>query len=394
MNRIKSLLNRDILFLLASSFLFFGTYNLLLPTFPLYVKKLGGNETLVGLLGGLFALTAVFLRPYLSKMTDRRGRKVVLLIAGFTGMTGPLLYLFNFGFWFLALARIYHAISLAAYITASQTLLADLSQPENRGIIIGIYGIAGGTAMAIAPALGLKIAAELGYGPLFIISALVSLGVIPCIMLLREPQISNTDEQIKTVPLSKIIRNKWVLVPSIALFSVTMAQGATNAFLPLYGLSIGMLNFGIFFTVFSVTSMIGRVTAGILSDRLGRKTLALPALIMVGVGVLCLIRMPSLMMLVLAAILIGFGFSTTHTVLLALIIDQTTLRERSQAISFYANAFDLGVAAGAMGLGAIAGYSYSLLWLVVAMVALIGFILTAKMLPVEGKLNIATNKKI
>ncbi len=387
MNRIKSLLNRDILFLLASSFLFFGTYNLLLPTFPLYVKKLGGNETLVGLLGGLFALTAVFLRPYLSKMTDRRGRKVVLLIAGFTGMTGPLLYLFNFGFWFLALARIYHAISLAAYITASQTLLADLSKPENRGIIIGIYGIAGGTAMAIAPALGLKIAAELGYGPLFIISALVSLGVIPCVMLLREPQISNADEQIKTIPLSKIIRNKWVLVPSIALFSVTMAQGATNAFLPLYGLSIGMLNFGIFFTVFSVTSMIGRVTAGILSDRLGRKTLALPALIMVGVGVLCLIRMPSLMMLVLAAILIGFGFSTTHTVLLALIIDQTTLGERSQAISFYANAFDLGVAAGAMGLGAIAGYSYSLLWLVVAMVALIGFILTAKMLPVEGKIK-------
>jgi MFS family permease len=385
MNRLKELITRDILLLLASSFLYFGTNNMLLPTFPLYIAHLGGSEKIVGLLGGLYALTAVFLRPYLSKLSDSKGRKVVLFIAGFTAMTGPLLYLFNFGYWYLALVRIYHATSLAAFITASQTLLADLSEQESRGTVIGIYGIAGGTAMAIAPALGIRIASTLGFATLFKIAALIGLGILPFVVMLKEPEITRHDSKIKTISLVGIIKNKWVMIPSIALFSVTVAQGAANTFLPLHGVSVGIANIGIFFTIFSISSMIARVMAGVLSDKLGRKTLALPALVSVGTGVLCLTQLPNYFMLIMGAILIGFGFSTTHTSLLALIIDRTTVRERSQAVSFYANAFDLGVSTGSMGLGVVAAFSYNILWMTVAVFAFIGLFLTARMLPVENE---------
>src|SRR6056297_437875 len=211
---IKSIMNKNILFLLLSSFLFFIAYQLLLPTFPLYVEFLGGDEKMAGILTGLFALTAVFLRPYFGKLTDTKGRKYVLYIAAFTMMTGPILYLFDFGFLYLTLARIYHAISLAAYITASLTLLADLTDPEKRGTVIGIYGIASGSAIAVAPPLGIKIVNDFGFVPLFWLTALVGLLIIPCIKFISKPQVVTEDNEINTITIWNAIKNKIVMIPS------------------------------------------------------------------------------------------------------------------------------------------------------------------------------------
>jgi len=376
-------MNKNILFLLLSSFLFFIAYQLLLPTFPLYVEFLGGDEKMAGILTGLFALTAVFLRPYFGKLTDTKGRKYVLYIAAFTMMTGPILYLFDFGFLYLTLARIYHAISLAAYITASLTLLADLTDPEKRGTVIGIYGIASGSAIAVAPPLGIKIVNDFGFVPLFWLTALVGLLIIPCIKFISKPQVVTEDNEINTITIWNAIKNKIVMIPSIALFSITVGLGAVNAFIVLHGKSVGIKNIGIFFTVYSISSLLARLVAGYLSDNIGRKKTVLPGLIMVGIGILCLTKLPSILFLLLGALFFGVGFSTTHTSFLALIIDKTSLNERSQAVSFYANAFDMGISLGSMGLGVIAAYSYSLLWLVVASFAFMGFLLTLIFLPVS-----------
>ncbi len=380
---IKSIMNKNILFLLLSSFLFFIAYQLLLPTFPLYVEFLGGDEKMAGILTGLFALTAVFLRPYFGKLSDTKGRKYVLYIAAFTMMTGPILYLFDFGFLYLTLARIYHAISLAAYITASLTLLADLTDPEKRGTVIGIYGIASGSAIAVAPPLGIKIVNDFGFVPLFWLTALVGLLIIPCIKFISKPQVVTEDNEINTITIWNAIKNKIVMIPSIALFSITVGLGAVNAFIVLHGKSVGIKNIGIFFTVYSISSLLARLVAGYLSDNIGRKKTVLPGLIMVGTGILCLTKLPSILFLLLGALFFGVGFSTTHTSFLALIIDKTSLNERSQAVSFYANAFDMGISLGSMGLGVIAAYSYSLLWLVVASFAFMGFLLTLIFLPVS-----------
>jgi len=378
---LKSFINKDILLLLLSSFLFFIAYQLLLPTFPLYIESLGGNEKTAGILTGLFALTAVFLRPYFGRLSDKKGRKYVLYIAGFTMMTGPILYLFNFGFIFLTLARIYHAISLAAFITASQTLLADLTDPDKRGTIIGIYGIAGGSAIAVAPPLAIKIVNSFGFIPLFWLTALFGFLVIPCIKFIKAPQFVDEYNNINTVTLINVLKNRIIMIPSFALFTMTVALGAVNAFIALHGKSVGIKNIGIFFTVYSISSLISRLVAGYLSDKLGRKLIVLPGLLMVGFGILSLTKLPNLFFLLLGALLFGIGFSATHTSFLALIIDKTSLNERSQAVSFYANAFDIGISLGSMGLGFIAAYSYNVLWMVVSLIAFLGFLFTFVFLP-------------
>jgi len=224
---------------------------------------------------------------------------------------------------------------------------------------------------------------DFGFVPLFWLTALVGLLIIPCIKFISKPQVVTEDNEINTITIWNAIKNKIVMIPSIALFSITVGLGAVNAFIVLHGKSVGIKNIGIFFTVYSISSLLARLVAGYLSDNIGRKKTVLPGLIMVGIGILCLTKLPSILFLLLGALFFGVGFSTTHTSFLALIIDKTSLNERSQAVSFYANAFDMGISLGSMGLGVIAAYSYSLLWLVVASFAFMGFLLTLIFLPVS-----------
>lgn len=374
----------DIFLLMMSSFLFFATSNLLLVAYPLYIKKLGGDERVVGVLGGLFALGAVFLRPYFSRLADRKGRKLVLLISTFTAATGPLLYIPNLGFTYMAFARVYHSISLAAFITASQTILASLSTPENRGTMFGLYGVASGVAMAFAPALGQRLSDSMGHTQLFLVTSVVGLGAMIVGALLNEPPAELSDGGGKTVSLSELIHNRWVVIPSVVLFSITMAQGGISSFLSLHALSVGLVNSGLFLSAFSVASMAGRLVSGPLSDRLGRKTVAVPAVLSVALGLVLLTRMNGYVTMIAAGALIGIGFATAHTVMLAMVVDRTTERERSQAVSFYANAFDLGSATGSMGLGPVAKHSYSALWGVMAAFAFVGCGLMSFVLPGDG----------
>lgn len=383
MKGLKALLTKDILLVLATAFLYNASTQLITPTFPLYVAQLGGEERIVGVLAGLYTFTAVFMRPLLGKVMNRRGRKFVLYVSMLASITGPLLYTLNWGFLFLALARIFHATSLAGFITASQTLLAEFSPEGKRGSVISLYSVANGIALASAPAVGFALVERTGFQPLFLLASAVALLAMPCISAIREPQGARRDSLAVATPTLQLLRNGWVVVPSAVLFAITMIQGATQAFLPLHGVSVGMKNVGIFFSVYSAASMVTAALIGFVSDKVGRKTLAVPALLLIVAGTLCLTLLPSFPMLIVAAVCMGGGFPATYNSLLALILDRASLADRPQAVGIYANAYDLGVSTGSMALGVIAHLSFNLLWIFAASSAGLGVLLTLFALPGE-----------
>jgi len=371
-------LPRDIKALLLTTFLYFSSFNLLLPTFPVFIDSLGGSERIVGLLGGLFALAAVVQRPFLATLTDTRGRRSVLWIAALTTATGPLLYLLSEHFAVLAAARFYHAISLAAFVVASQTLMADLAPASQRGTLIGLYVVTSGFPAAIFPPLGFVIIEALGYDWLFIAAALIGLLMFPVVMAIREPAAAEETASVKVMQsLRSLARNRNVLVACAGILSITIVLGALNTFLPLYGRSLGIANIGIYFTVFALMFMIGSTFSGRLSDAYGRKKVVLPAFLLVALGIAILVAAQGYALLGLSAVVVGIGFSTLQTLLLVFTVDSTELSHRSQAISVFNNFFDLGFSAGGILLGVVAAFSFSALWLVLAVFALLGFTASA-----------------
>lgn len=372
---------RDIRLLLINTAIFFALYNALLTVFPLFVVSRGGTEQQVGILVGLFSLSAVASRIYLTRIAEGRGRKWLLGVAVLTTITGPLLYLPDLGFWYLALVRMYHAASLGAFMTASYTLLADYSDESNRGQLFGLYGVVSGVAMAIAPALGYAVIDRLGYNAFLAGLALVGLLMIPGHFLLREPQVQVEAEDPTSGLFQEVLRNRWVLVSSFAVFLVTMALGALTSFLPLHATSRGISELGPYFAVFSLMYMTGGYGAGVLSDRWGRKIAAAPAFLFVVIGLVILTQLSGFPLLLVAGLFFGLGFGGLNTALMALVMDHTSLAQRSQAVSFYNNSFDLGSSGGAILLGGIAALSFGLLWTLLAGVSFLGFALICFALP-------------
>ncbi len=375
------LLSYNILLLLVNSTLFFATQNVMLPVFPVYIMSIGGTERTVGLLVGVFSLSAVVFRVYFAKLAQRRQGKYLLGLAIFICSTAPLLYLVDLGWWYLVLVRVYHAASLSAFITASQTLLADLSTEQNRGRLFGYYNAASGVAMAVAPSLGNLVAVRWGYGAFFASVAMLGFAMIPAQLLLREPQTTPLGADQVSASISNMFKDRWIWTSSVSLFFVTMSIGALASFLPLQALALGLSEMGIYYTAFSLMFLMSGFISGLLSDKYGRKRAVLPFFILVVLGLALLIPLSNYVGLVLVGLLIGSGFGAINTVLLALVMDKTSPGGRSQAVSFFNNHFDLGFSTGAMLFGSIAAHSFGLLWAVMAGLTMLGFALLVFLLP-------------
>ncbi len=127
--------------------------------------------------------------------------------------------------------------------------------------------------------------------------------------------------------------------------------------------------------------MAGGYGAGVLSDRWGRKIAAAPAFLFVVIGLVILTQLSGFPLLLVAGLFFGLGFGGLNTALMALVMDHTSLAQRSQAVSFYNNSFDLGSSGGAILLGGIAALSFGLLWTLLAGVSFLGFALICFALP-------------
>lgn len=123
---------------IAMLFLFTGFY-LLVPTLPLFIKEIGGNESQVGLMMGMFTIAAVVIRPIIGGMLDQYGRRSFIIFGLiFFGIT---MYSYNLAstIVLLAVLRVIHGVTWAVSTTAVGTAITDIIPDSRRGEGMGWY---------------------------------------------------------------------------------------------------------------------------------------------------------------------------------------------------------------------------------------------------------------
>ena len=245
---------------LGALFLFMGFY-LLIPTLPLFITQLGGNELHVGLASGMFTLTAVIFRPIVGMLVDRYGRRPFIIWGLLCFVLTMALYNWAAGIAILLALRILHGASWAFSTTAVGTSVTDIIPPTRRGEGMGWFGVAMTAAMAVGPwpASGSSTTAR---------SVRCSSSPRAC------PRWRCCSRRPPESRISRKHRNGWncfdksTLPVTVTLFFLTISYGGVMTFLPLFAQSIEV-NAGTFFLVFAVTLTLTRPFAGKLSDRLG-----------------------------------------------------------------------------------------------------------------------------
>ncbi len=107
----------------------------------------------VGLLLSIYALCQFFAAPGLGALSDRFGRRPILLISLFGSVVGYLILGFAGVLWMLFLGRIIDGLT-GGNISTIYAYMADITKPQDRGKYFGLLGAAGGVGMIIGPVIG------------------------------------------------------------------------------------------------------------------------------------------------------------------------------------------------------------------------------------------------
>lgn len=128
-------------------------FGMILPLLPFYAQELQASPFEIGLLFSSYSLAQLLFAPLLGRLSDRVGRRPVLLgsIAG--GAASYLLFALAPTYGVLLLARTLSGLAAANYAIA-QAYMADVSAPEERSKAMGLVGAAFGLGFVLGPALG------------------------------------------------------------------------------------------------------------------------------------------------------------------------------------------------------------------------------------------------
>lgn len=352
--------------------LIFFSFQMLLPTLPIYVKKLGGTNSVIGLVTGIFVVSSVIIRPISGLLLDKLGRKKVFLV----GLLVFILSVFSYSLLpfisVILIIRFVHGFGWGAVSTASSTIASDNIPKERFGEGMGYFSLTSSLAMAIAPVIGLSLISKYSFNVLFYVSTILAvLGLITTFKL-KYKKIENKEQS----KIKGSLYEKSSIYPSIIIFFVTVTYGALTSFLPLYAAEKGIQNIGMFFTVYAAALFISRPLFGKVIDKLGFDYTIIPGLICIIVAMVLLSNASNMHMFLITAFIYGIGFGATQSSLQTMSIAGVPSERLGAANATFLTAFDCGIGLGSIILGVVSsniGYAEMYLWAGAA--AVIAFIL-------------------
>ena len=127
-------------------------FGIVLPILPSYAQRFGAGGLGYGAIIGVFSLMQFVATALLGKLSDRVGRRPVLLTTMLINAVGYTLFAFAGSYWILFLSRVVSGFA-GGNISAAQAYMADISTPAERSRAMGMVGAAFGIGFSLGPAI-------------------------------------------------------------------------------------------------------------------------------------------------------------------------------------------------------------------------------------------------
>ncbi|MFM6936257.1 MAG: MFS transporter [Aquirufa sp.] len=355
MEEQKSIYTLQFWLLSLSNFLFSASFSMIIPELPDYLASMGGKEY-IGYTIALFTLTAGLSRPFSGKLTDHIGRVPVMafgsIVCFICGGLYPLIHTVQ-GFLFL---RFLHGMSTGTKPTATAAYVADIIPENRRGEAQGGLGIFTATGMSMGPAIGSYLASTYGLREMFWISSLFALFSILILMRMKE----TLPPAMKSKFSFKLFKISWsdVFEPHILpvfwiMLLVSFSSGVVVTLLPDISKNIGWQNKGLYFTIYTISSIVVRIFFSKTSDRYGRiPVLLISSAVLAAAMGMMLIQLNSFTV-ILSAVLFGFAWGFNTPTLAAWTTDLANKNHMGRAMATMYIALEVGIGLGAFFAGMI-----------------------------------------
>ncbi len=348
-----------------ANFLMACSFNLLMPSIPLYItEQMGIAQSKTGIVLASYAIALMFVRPFSGYLVDLYSRKKILFIA----FSCYVLIFFGY-FWattvlIFVIVRFLHGITWGISTVSSSTLAIDVVPSERRAEGIGYYGTFMNVAMAIGPFIAIHIYHE--YSFQMLLWCAIAMGVlgIVTVALIKAPEKPKVQRE-------KLSLDRFFLIKGWPIFLNQLlpcfAWGTIGPFVAQYGKEINIPNAGIFFLFWAGGIIASRIFAGKLVDKGMIHQVNIAAMIIVSIAFAVFAYIHNIYAFCGSGFFIGIGFGMMFPALQTLYINLAQNSQRGTANSTYLIGFDLGLALGMLIGGYITGYmTFSDLYMIAA----------------------------
>jgi multidrug resistance protein len=257
-------------------------FGIVLPILPLYAERFGASPATIGLLVASFSLAQLVFAPIWGRVSDRVGRKPVLVLSLAGTAVGSLLTGLAGSLWLLFAARILDGIS-GASVSVAQAAVADIAEPDERPRLLGLLGAAFGVGFVVGPALGGLAALGGPEVPFLLAAALAGANALVAARRLPETKPSQAAPDALATAVEETRRSRALAMLLVVGFTAYVAFSGFEATFALLGedrfgldeASIGMVfaAVGLFHVLVQVRA-VGPVTARLGLGRALRAGLA------------------------------------------------------------------------------------------------------------------------
>ncbi len=352
--------------LFVAGILVAGVHNLILAALPVYLGERGATPSLIGIVVGAYAVAQAAFRLLGSWTVDRFPHRAMLLVGGGLLTAAFLGYAVMPVGWGLLLPRLAHGLGLAVFYTTAYAWISLSTAPERRGGRMGLYGSGTGVALVLMPLTGIAIFERWGPTPLFLLgaaaAALTLLFTVPSVPVARRevrgslPALGN--------PLAVIALGFSTLGMLEAFMPSIARERAVDSLIGVY-------------LLFGVGLGVGRAGGGALSDRLGRRPVAVGGLGLALASLLGLGVARGDLQVASCGLAYGVALGMAAAAIFTHVADRAPADRQGAALGLASLAQDLGVAGGAGVAGVVAEFSLAAVCWLGAALAFLALILTA-----------------
>lgn len=373
----------DFILLMLCNFLLFLQLHMIVSPLPSYVQeRFHANAFEVSLFTCLFALSAIAARLYSAKALEKGLRNAMIYIGLSVALLATLGYYFAAGIAVLLLLRMIFGVGFGMSSTAFPTMASDIIPVKRMGEGMGYFGLSTSLAMSMGPIIGVTLLQGSGFVTLLLCTAAVIVVIYPLSYSLTRKKTARSQAgstQTSAGPVAnvsgtkeKIPFNRKLILPSVLNCLLSITYGGLVGFIVLYGKEANLANPALFFLFNALAVLLVRPFAGRLYDSKGPKALLIPGAIFVAIGLTILSFATSMPILFVAAFIYGIGYGSMQSSLQTWMIQIVAPTQRGMANGMFLNTLDLGIATGALLLGAIASmtsytdmYRYSVIFMIV-----------------------------
>jgi DHA1 family tetracycline resistance protein-like MFS transporter len=257
-------------------------FSILIPILPFYVTHFHASYTAVGLLFATFAACQFLAAPLWGNLSDRIGRKKVLIISQVGATIGWGMLAFAPSLPWVFLARIVEGLS-GGNISVTQAYVADRVEPEQRSRAFAYVGASFSAGFVFGPLIG-GVLLQYGYTAPFLVAAALQVVTLVITILLLPENVADKGETGPAATFGDIFRSfrdkhvRPILVQKLCYSLALYGWFAVYALVLKALLGFGPSQTSFFFAAFGVFSVIIQLgVVGRLADRLGLKTATQPA---------------------------------------------------------------------------------------------------------------------